>query len=94
MSLWDLGTSASRLRAKWTRQRWWPAPWKTRPQGGDQAGVLVGDHQLDPVQAALLQRAQEAAPEHLVFGVADVDAQDFPAAVGGDPGGDHDGHAR
>jgi hypothetical protein len=26
------------------------------------------------------------------FEVADVDAEDLPAAGGGDPGGDHDGH--
>gem|GEM_PF-2259158 len=30
MSLWDLGTRASRLRAKWTRQRWCAAPAKHR----------------------------------------------------------------
>src|SRR3954452_3904539 len=30
MSLCDFGTNASRLRAKWTRQRWCPTPWKMR----------------------------------------------------------------
>jgi hypothetical protein len=45
------------------------------------------------VQAAFLQGAQEAAPKHLIFGITDIDAQDFPAAGGGDSGGDHDGHA-
>jgi hypothetical protein len=34
---------------------------------------------------------QEAPPEHLVLGVADVETEDLPAAVGGDTGGDHDG---
>jgi hypothetical protein len=43
-------------------------------EGGDEAGVLVGDHQLDPGQATLLQVGEEAAPEHLVLGVADVEA--------------------
>ena len=92
MSAWALGTWASRLRAKWTRQRWCAAPWKERLQRLDQAGVLVGDDQPHPGQAALLRRGQEAAPEHLVLAVADVEAEDLPGAVGGDPGGDHDGH--
>ncbi len=35
-------------------------------EGGDQAGVLVGDDRPHPAQAALLQGGQEAAPEHLV----------------------------
>ena len=62
-------------------------------QRRDQAGVLVGDDQLDPGQATLLESAEEPAPEHLVFTVADVDAQHLAAAVGGHPGGDDDGHA-
>ena len=55
-------------------------------QRGDQAGVLVGGDQLDPGQAALLQGAQEAAPEHLVLRIADVAAQHLPAPSSGDPG--------
>ena len=47
--------------------------------------MLVKDHRPSALKAAFLQRAQEAAPEHLVFGVADIDAQEFPAADGGDP---------
>ena len=35
---------------------------------------------------------RNAAPEHLVLAVADVEAEDLPAAVGGDPGGDDDRH--
>ena len=53
--------------------------------------MLVGDHQAHPGQAALLQPGQEAPPEHLVLAVADVQAEDLPATVGGDAGGDHDG---
>jgi hypothetical protein len=63
-------------------------------QSGDQSGVLVGDDESDPGQAPFLQAAEEAAPEHFVFAVADVDPEDLPAAGGGDPGGDHDGHRR
>ena len=56
--------------------------------------MLVGDHQAHTAEPALTQRPQEPAPEHLVFGVADVDAEHLTVTVGGDPGGDHDGHRR
>jgi hypothetical protein len=59
-------------------------------ESGDEAGVLVGDDQPHPGQPTTLQRGQEAAPEHLVLAVTHVQAEDFPAAVGGDPGGHHD----
>jgi len=45
-----------------------------------------------PARPAFLQVGEEAAPEHLVLGVADVEAEDFAAAVGGDSGGDDHGH--
>lgn len=61
-------------------------------QRRDQAGMLVGDDQPDTVQTALLQGPEEPAPEHFVFGVADVQAEDLPAAVGGDRGRDDDSH--
>jgi hypothetical protein len=68
-----------------------PHTLKHPAEGGDRAGMLVGDDQPDPGQPALAQGAQEAAPEHLVFGVADVTAENLPAAVGGHPGRhDHD----
>ena len=50
----------------------------------------VGDHQAHPAQAPVAQRAQEPGPERLVLAVADVDAEDLPVAVGGDPRRDHD----
>jgi hypothetical protein len=61
-------------------------------EGGDQAGVLVGDDQPHRGQATAFQGGQEAAPKYLVLAVAHVQAKDFPAAVGGDPGGHHDRH--
>jgi hypothetical protein len=61
-------------------------------QGGDETGVLIGDDQLHAAEAALAERLEEAAPEHLVFAVADVDPKHLAVAGGGDPGGDHDGH--
>ena len=62
------------------------------PQRGHETAVLVGDGQLHPGQAALFEAEQEATAERLVLAVADVETQDFPCPVGGDPGGDHDRH--
>jgi len=42
-------------------------------------------------QATGLERAQERRPERAVLAVADGEAEHLPAAVGADPGGDHDG---
>jgi hypothetical protein len=47
---------------------------------GLQAGVGVGDAQLDAVQATSPQRAQKLAPERLGLGLADVQAEHLPAA--------------
>jgi hypothetical protein len=55
-----------------------------------QAGVGVGDDELDAGQPTGLERAQERRPEGAVFGVADVQAEDLLATVDDDPGGDHD----
>ena len=54
-----------------------------------QAGVGVGDDQLDPVQPAGAQRPQEAPPEALGLGLADVETDDLPAAGRMDAVGDH-----
>ena len=58
---------------------------------GLQPGVGVGDHQPHAAEAPVSQRAQERGPEHLVFAVADIDAEHFTVAVDGDRGGDDDG---
>jgi hypothetical protein len=55
-----------------------------------EAGMGIRDDQLHPGQSSSPQRAQERRPEGAVLAVADVQAEDFPAAVGGDPGGDDD----
>ena len=44
---------------------------------------------MHAVQAAGLELAEESRPEHPGLAVADVEAEDFPSAVGADPGGDH-----
>ncbi len=43
-------------------------PLGAAPDGGDEAGVLVGDDELHPRKSALFERAQERPPEELVFG--------------------------
>jgi len=50
--------------------------------------VGVGDHQVHAAQASVFERTQEAGPERSVFGVADVETQDFPVPVGCRSGGD------
>ena len=47
---------------------------------GLQAGVGVGDGELDADQAALDQAAQERRPERLGLGLADIDGQDLAPA--------------
>jgi len=51
--------------------------------------VGVGDDQLDAVEAAGLERAQERRPEGAVLAVAHIQAQHLSAAIGGHAGGDH-----
>ncbi len=51
----------------------------------------IGDDQLDPGQAAGLERAQERRPERAVLRVADGEAEHLAVAVGGHAGGDDDG---
>lgn len=46
---------------------------------------------LDAAEASGAQGPQEAAPEHLVFGVTDVEAQDLSVPIGADPRRDDHG---
>ena len=91
ISALPLGTWASTLRRKCTRQRCQAAPSSTAGDRLLQPGVGVGDDQLHPAQPAGLQRAQERGPERAVLGVADGEPEHLPPAVGADPGGHHDG---
>ena len=52
--------------------------------------MRIGDDQLHASQPAGLQRAQEPGPKHLVLTVADIEAEDFAASIGGDTERDHD----
>src|SRR5215210_7339776 len=47
---------------------------------GLQAGVGVGDRELDADQAALDEASEELGPERLGLGLADVDREDLAAA--------------
>jgi hypothetical protein len=53
-----------------------PGALADRGDRGLQTGVRVRDGELDTHQTALDQPAQEARPEGLSFGLADVDGQD------------------
>src|SRR3546814_8996070 len=61
------------------------------PDRCKQSRVSVGDHQFHPVHPAGLEGAQERGPERLRLGVADLEAEDFPAPVGGYADRDDDG---
>ena len=89
-----LGTRASTLRRKWTRQRCHAGSGHDRGDGLGEAGMGVGDDQLGTGESAGLQRAQERGPEGAVLGVTNVQPQDLAAAVGGHAGGDHDRSGR
>ena len=52
----------------------------------------VGDHQLNPAQAAPGQLAQESRPEGLGLGRTDIHAKDFPPAIGIGADRDNDRH--
>ena len=65
-------------------------PLEATPDGVHQPGVLVRNDQLHTGEASGAQGAQEAPPEHLVFGIADVEAQDLSVPVGSDPRRDDD----
>ena len=39
--------------------------------------MLIGDDEAHPAEPTGLERAEEAAPEHFVLAVADVEAEDL-----------------
>jgi len=84
-----LGITANRLRGKIDPTALVGSPLEAPLDGRHQAGVLVGDDQLDAFESPGTQLAQEVSPEGLVLRVPDVDAQDLPVPGGRHPGGDH-----
>ncbi|MNS49459.1 hypothetical protein D3C72_820670 [compost metagenome] len=76
-------------------QEMYVAPLPARPleragEGGDQALVIVGYHQLDAAQPTPHQRAQELGPERLRFAQPDFQAQHLSVAILVDAVGHHD----
>jgi len=53
-----------------------------RGDGGLEAGVGIGDHQLGPAQSAGLRAAQERGPEGSVLAVPDGEAWGSPRFLG------------
>ena len=62
------------------------------PHCGQQPGVGIGGDQLDSGQPSGSQRPQEREPAGAVFGGGDVDAENFPIALGVDPDRDQRMH--
>src|SRR5918995_314352 len=58
-------------------------PLEVARDGGLEALVAVGDHQLDPTQAPRLQRAEKLVVGRLALRVCNLHAEDLPKAVGG-----------
>jgi len=72
-----------------------PLPGRAGQHRGDrvpQPLVAVGGDQLHAGQAAGGQAAQERQPSRAVLGARDVQAEDFPLAIGVDPGRDQGVH--
>ena len=83
------GTTARTLRMKCTRHRCQAAPMNTEAIAAFRpvwASVMTS---CTPARPRAFRRAQERGPERPVLGVADVEPEHLPAAVGGHPGGDH-----
>ena len=91
MGWWPLGMVASRFRAKWTRQRWWDAPWKHRLMADTSPVCWSEMTSCTPSRPRARSLPQELPPEDLVLRVPDVDTQDLPMSGGGHPGGDDHG---
>ena len=78
------------LRIRWTLQRCHDAPASTPWDRRFQPGMGVGDDQAHAAEAPVSQAAEERGPEHLVLGVADIDAEHLPIPVRGHAGGHDD----
>ena len=58
---------------------------------GGEAGMVVGDEELECAQAALLETLEEVAPVNFGFAQSDADAEDLAFALGVDAQGDEHG---
>src|SRR3954451_4395298 len=95
MSVWVLGTRASRLRAKWARQRWCAVAWKDRLRGATRAACWVGMTSRTPPRPRFfrsVRKARQNTSSSLSPTSRPHHDRDLTAAVGGDPGRNHDGH--
>lgn len=85
------GTMESTFLMKCTRQRCQAAPWKTvlmaffRPVWASEMTSLT------TIQPPGFQGPQELGPKRFVLAIADVEAEDFTASVGGNTDGDDHG---
>src|SRR4051794_12399937 len=90
-----LGYQASRLRAKWTRQRWCAVPWKDRLRAATRPACWSEITSRTPPRPRFfrsVRKARQNTSSSLSPTSRPHHDRDLPAAVGGDPGRDHDGH--
>src|SRR3954452_20454284 len=95
MSVWVLGTRASRLRATWTRQRWCAVPWKDRLRAAMRPACwseITSRTPPSPRFFRSVRKARQNTSSSLSPTSRPHHDRDLAAAVGGDPGRDHDGH--
>ena len=90
MSCWRVGpwALARRLLAKWTRQRWWAAPWKQRLMALTRPACWSEMTDFTPARPRVRSERKNPA-RHFVLGVPDVEDEDLSVSVG--PAGDDDG---
>src|SRR3954453_21258634 len=95
MSVWVLGTRASRLRAKWTRQRWCAVPWKDRLRAATRPACwseITSRTPPSPRFFRSVRKARQNTSSSLSPTSRPHLDRDLVAAVGADPGGHDDGH--
>src|SRR3954452_2160254 len=95
MSVWVFGTRASRLRAEWARQRWCALPWKDRLRAATRPACwseITSRTPPSPRFFRSVRKARQNTSSSLSPTSRPHHDRDLAAAVGGDPGRDHDGH--
>ena len=82
-----LGTLASTLRRKWTRQRWTAAPAMIASTAWRSPRWASAMTSCTPSSPRALSDAQELRPERAILAVTHGEAEHFAAAVAAHPGG-------
>jgi hypothetical protein len=65
--------------------------WKDRRAGGTEAGMVIADDRLNPVEATFLEGGQEGSPVDPRLAQGGAEAEDRALSIQNDAGGDKDG---